>query len=746
MPSASSNSRYLAADLSGAGTNSNNVSVTFLPDIKQQGNYSVTIYTPGCLQDNSCDKRGIVNVTGNYATATGPSNSLSTQIYQTNNYDKYDEIYRGPVDVNSGGFRPSVTLTTLSGQQDSIMLVAQRVQFSLTGNATSSLNGLYEFNPNSMSIDSDFSNSTIDQAGANLDTGAIITSIAVLGNATYVAGNFSDKSAGFDNVFAIGSGNATALPNGGLNAEVSSVLVYEDLLFMGGNFTNTVNGSIPGLNNIVAFNTSSQAWQALGAGVNGPVNTVVGFTVNVTTNTPELCISFNGFFDQLEASGSDKAVSVEGFGVWVPSRQNWLQNLHLQSQAVTGKLSAMTNVTGGAPLLAGSLSAQDMSISDAVALTSDPLRINGLDVGIQPQPAGPQTRKRALSNQNVTGIVTGLFHNSNGVNVTVLGGHFTGTATNGSAIENLAIINNAGNNAGNVSGLAPGLDSDSAFLALATMDNILYAGGTVTGKVNNADVNGLIVFDLGQQSFTYPQPPAFGGDNVAVNAITMPPNKEQVFVGGSFNTAGSLGCPSVCVFENGAWSAPGTGIGGSVSAFMWQGNSKLLVGGNLTVMNNATTLANYDTSSSEWTALNGASGSVPGPITALTSASGDGSRFWVAGKASNNSAFLMKYDGNNFQTVGDVLGKQTTIRGLSVLNLNKDHDSGNNLVSSGMTLLVTGELALPTFGNASAALFNGTTFSPFILSTSGNGPGSISQLFSEKQVSFKNAGMFQVLL
>ncbi|KAL9103424.1 MAG: hypothetical protein Q9163_001526 [Psora crenata] len=731
-PSGKSYSRYLSADLSADSIRPEEVAVVFQPDIKQQANYSVTIYTPGCLQDNSCDRRGIVNVTGNYASSAAPGIPLQTQIYQTNDYDKYDEIYSGPVDVNSGSFRPSVTLTPLLTQTDDITLVAQRVQFTLVGNATSPLNGLYEFDPRSQILDTDTANSTVDGAGASLDRGAVITSMAVLGNATYVAGNFSDKSTGFGNIFAIGNGNWTPLTNGGLNAQVSSMLVYEDMLFLGGNFTNNLNGSVSGLNNIAAFNTTSQTWHALGAGVNGAVNTVVGLTINVTTNTPELCISFNGFFDQLEASGPDRAVSVQGFGLWVPSRQNWLQNLHLPSQAVMGQLSAMTNMTGNGQLLAGTLSAEDISTSDAVALTSDPVRINGLNINIQPQPAGPETRKRAVSNQNVTGIVTGLFYTNNNINVTILGGHFTAAASNGSTIENLAFINNPSNGAETVTGLTSGLDSDSAFLALATADNLLYAGGTITGTVNNADVNGLIVYDLSQNTYSYPQPPALGGsDVVAVNAITVRPNRVQVFVGGSFDTAGSLGCPSVCVFENGAWNQPGSGIGGSVSTFMWQGNDKLLVGGNLTVMDNATFLANYDTSRATWTALIGASGSVPGPVTALTQASGDSSQFWVAGKASNNSAFLMRYDGSNFETVGDVLGNRTTIRGLSVLPLRKDHQ---------MTLLVTGELDLPNFGNASAALFNGTTFSPFILSTSRNGPGSLSQLFSERQVSFEDPG------
>ena len=775
-PSGLSNSEYLTADLVGTNVTTQGVSVVFEPDIKQKGNYSVTIFTPGCLQDNSCASRGIANVTGNFTATSAPGIPLSMMVYQTNNYDKYDQVYQGPVDLNSDGFRPTVTLTP--GQNSSMTLVAQRVQFTLK-NSTGGLNGLFEFDPNSNTIDTDFSNSPVDQAGMNLDLGAIVTSIAVLNDVTYVGGNFSDSSNGFENVFSIGPGNATALPNGGLNAEVSTIATYEDLLFIGGNFTNTMNGSVAGLNNVAIYNTTSRTWQALGAGVNGPVDTIVSLEVNVTTNKPETCITVNGFFDQLIASGSNNNVSVNGFGIWVPSRQNWLQNLHLQSQAISGQLSASTNVTNSTPLLSGTLSSQDMSAEDAVSLTSNPLAVNALNVGIQPQQIGPLTRKRAISGQNVSGVVTGLFHAPLPLNVTILGGHFTATASNGSMIDNLAFLNNTGG-ASTITGLPMGLDPDSSFLALETSGSVLYAGGSITGTVNGGSVNGLVVYDLGQADFSYPQPSAFGGSDVAVNAITVRPNNNaQVFVGGSFDTGGSLSCPGVCIFQNGAWSQPGSGIGGSASAFMWQGNDQLLVGGNLTVNNNATYLATYDAAKTQWSALSGAASNVsgpasnvpgppsnvsgpasnvpgppsnapgspsnvPGPVTALSPANSGGTEFWVAGKSANGSAFLMKYDGSQFRTIGNVLGDPTTILGLSVLSLSKPH-AQNELVSPDMTLLVTGSLNLPTFGNVSAALFNGTTFSPFILSSSGNSPGSMSQLFSEKTVNFKSSGIFMLL-
>lgn len=741
-PSLDSTSEYLTANLTGPNVSTDGVSVVFEPDIKQKGNYTVTIFTPGCLADKSCDLRGIVNITGNYATASAPGLPLQTQIYQTNDYDKYDQIYSGPVDVNSDGFRPTVTLAPLVGQKDNITIVAQRVQFNLTGNSTGGLNGLYEFDPNSNTIDTTFSNSTFDQAGMDLDPGATVTTMAVLNGVTFVGGNFTDTSTGFQNIFSIGTGNSTSLANGGLNAEVSSLITYNNLLYVGGNFTNTLNGSVTGLNNVATFDPTTNVWQALGAGVSGAVSNIVSLEVNVTIDKPETCITVNGFFNQLNGWDSYPPVNVSGFGIWVPSRQNWLQNLHLPSQAITGQLTAMTNVTKPNTtefaLLAGVLSSKDMSSQDAVYLKSNPTTIQSLNVGIQPQPIGPVTRKRALSGQDVTGAVAGLFHAASSLNVTVLGGHFTATSSNGSMINNLVILNGT-----TITGLSPGLDSDSSFSALAASDTILYAGGTVTGNVNNAAVNGLVFYDLGLAAYSYPQPPAFGGDNVAVNAITVRPNKSpaQVYVGGSFDTAGSLGCPSVCVFENGAWNPPGSGLTGSVTSLTWQGTNKLLAGGNLTVSNNATSLATYDTTRSQWTAVSGAAESVPGPVTALAPANLDASSFWVAGQSKNNSAFLVKYDGgsNSYSPVTEGLGPQTTIQGLSVLQLTKGHTQ-NNLMPNNMVLLVTGQLNLTGFGNASAALFNGTTFTPFILATSGNNPGSLSQLFSENAVKFTSAG------
>ncbi|KAL8872991.1 MAG: hypothetical protein Q9174_001478 [Haloplaca sp. 1 TL-2023] len=735
VPSGQSQSQYLVADLATNDVQSGQASVVFKPNIKQKGNYSVTVYTPGCLQDNSCSSRGIANVTGIFTEGGAPI--PPQQIFQTNDYDKYDQIYYGPVDVNSDSFRSTVTLTPYTQQDKSIALVAQRVRYAPT-NYTGGLNGIFEFDPREGTTLTDFSKSAFDQAGMDLQPDAIVTSLAVIGGISYVGGNLTATNGDYKNIFSITDGNATSLPNGGLNAPIATFQIYGDLLYIGGNFTDTATDSTPGLNNFAAYDTVNQAWVALGSGVRGRVNTIVPIELNVTEDQLETCITVNGDFDQIEAFGSSSAVAVQGFGVWVPSRQDWLQNLNLTTRTITGQLSTATNITDSKPLLAGTISSQGVpGAQDAVSLTSEPLQLNSLGLDIQPEAVTSSKRKRAISGQNVTGAVTGLFHKNGKLNVTVIGGHFTATASNGSTINNLVFINGTGA----ISGIGDELDADSVFLAVNTQADILYAGGTISGNLDNTPVNGLILYDLAAGNFAFPQPPALGGEDVAVNAITTRPESTEVYVAGNFETAGSLGCPSVCVFNNGQWSQPGSGLGGSVAALTWQGNDKLLVGGNITINGNATMLANYDASESQWTPLDDSATALPGPVTALAAASDDASQFWVAGKSSNGSAFLMKYDTSGFHTTSGngELGEQSTIQGLSMLSLREDHDK-SDLVPRGMTLLITGSLEIPDFGNASAALYNGTAFTPFILSTSGNGPGSLSQLFSEKKVTFESSG------
>ncbi|KAI9889556.1 MAG: hypothetical protein M1814_005159 [Vezdaea aestivalis] len=732
-----SNSDYLTADLSGASIDSKSASVVFRPDIRQSGNYSVTVFTPGCIGDGSCASRGVVKITGEMATGTRTTPPIDTEFFQTNNYDKYDEVYRGYVDAASGAFRPTVTLTPGDKQSGALKFVAQRVRFELMS-TTGGLNGLFEFNPNAATVDTDFSASAYNKAGMGFDSGALIKALSTSGQTTFAAGNFSTSD--YNNIVQLDQGIAKSLAKGGLNADVFALLRDGDILYVAGNFTNTSKSGTDDLANVAAYATSSNSWQALGAGLNGRTCDISFLTVNTTAGKSEKVIVFSGGFTQINEFANNRAVPAAGFAIWVPSQKNWLPNIPGPIPYISGYLSAAIDVPNSAPLFAGSIVSQSLSANGAVALSAPSgLALAGWPVKFSPTSTSAPTRKRALQGQNVTGVVAGSFYDRNNRNITILGGHFTARGSNGQDVHNLLFID--GGNSNKASGLDSGLNDDGVILDLAIKQDTLFAGGQISGTAGGANINGLILYDLAGSKYASTQPAPLSGPNVAVNVIAPQPEGSDVYVGGSFDSAGSLGCAALCVYSTSGnqWNPVASGIGGTVEDAIWSGNTKLVIVGNLTANSTtSTSVAVYDTKARTWSIPVGAS-NIPGPISAITAATEDATKWWVAGTNKNGSAFLFKFDGFTWQSAGDKLGPSSIIRGIQVFSLVKQH-SANALVDKQNTLLLTGQLNLTPFGNVSAALFNGTDYIPFALSNSQNAPGSLSSVFSQRSNFFKTGG------
>jgi hypothetical protein len=717
-------SDYLTGYLTSESQVASNPYIAFTPDIEQSGNFSILVYTPGCLGDGSCATRGTVNMTGSMTSGGIP---VSTTITQTNYYDKFDQIYYGYVDVESGSFRPSVTLAPLAGQPLPQTIVAQRVRFDIV-TSSGGLNGLFEYNPNQADIDTDFSNSVIDSAGADLDEGAIVNKVVSYNDDLYVIGRFSGD--GIQNVMKIGS-EATSLPGKGLNSDVQVLYLDGSTLYLGGNFTNTVDDSEDGLNNVGAFDLDNNEWIKLGAGVDGTVWDIVPLTLNITEGNEQNCITINGDFTSVNSYDNYDAFETEGFAVWVPSRNNWLNNIPNADTSVTGKLTTMTPVPGLEwPLYAGHITSQANDISGAAELVgSGSPELQSFGISIQSSPSNANN-KRDTSNATHSGVYTGLFYDDNSQNITILGGHFTATSADGSTIQNLVFIDDSDSNR-RIRG-ADELDSDSTIMAMDSYNNLLFAGGSLTGSVNDNDLNGIIVYDLDTMTIAAPHPPALGGDTVAVNAIATQPDSTNIYVGGDFSEAGSLPCATLCYYDASVqqWNTPGLGLEGTITAMFWSSNSELIIAGDLTVGGNRTTMATYDASENAqtFTSYDGA-GSLPGPISVLTPASSNYDEFWAAGIATNNnSAYLSRYSDGSWVGVGG-LGAGTDIRGLQLMTLTSNHDS-TDAVPGDDILMIVGNINIESYGNASACLFNGTDFEPFILTNKEDGSqGTVSHLF-----------------
>ncbi|CAL5872212.1 uncharacterized protein PFLUO_LOCUS6471 [Penicillium psychrofluorescens] len=724
-------SGYVSASVT--SSDSSDTAVTFVPDIKESGQYNVTLYTPGCDDDGSCGSRGVVQVDVDVSTDSGPLAPVF--IYQTNDDDKYDTIYTGYVDASSNSFRPKVTLKAKPGS-GAQTVVASSVQFvplfntsksdnsSHSGGGTRGLNGLYDYNPNSVKADTThLKQDTINKVGDQLGHSASILSMAESNDVVYVGGNFSDST--FGHVMSINDGKATAMPDGGLNSKVSAMVTLDDVLYVGGLFTNTANGGADGLQYVASYSSSSNSWSPLGAGLNGPVDSIYPIQLNVSTAISGTTIAVSGDFTQISASNSYPAVAVDGFAIWVPSQKAWLQNLNVTQMEFAGHLSAVVSVNNTS-ILAGNVATDGLASSGAVSLQ------NPTDLSLVPLSMHIDDAKSSSSK----GLVNGVYDTSSGRNLTILGGHFIAENTNGSTIENLVFLDGADES---LSGLPQGINSTSTFISMIVSNNTLWAAGNITGSVGSSTIGGLVAYDLTDGVFVSPQPAALNG---VVNTVVTRPGSSDIYVGGDFSTAGVVPCAAVCSYDptQDIWSWPGVNLDGTVLALEWTSSDEMIAIGDLNVDGNKSVVATWSSKNANWASFPGASTSdIPGDITAFTPASEDISTFWLGGTSTNGSAFLLSYDGKNFNSPGSLFSHGTVIRGLEVLPVIQDHDSVSTL-NDDQTLLVMGDLKIPGFGDGSAALFNGTAVTPFILSTQSNGqPGIMSQLFSEKQNPYSNS-------
>ena len=727
--------------------------VTLEPKILQSGNYSIRLFTPGCIADGTCATRGIVQVTTFFNENDEPS---TTELYQTNYFDKYDTIFQGRVQAGSTSFRPRIVINAANGQPSDQTIVAQKVQFMALGidgdttnqhnlATTGALNGLYQYALSNWTSSTNIANVTFDAefdvAGTELGYDASIVGIVSFNGQTFVAGKFSSNQLGLENVMVINDATAASLPSGGLNGPVESMTMFNGTIYLGGQFTGTLNqSSVTGLNNVASYNIASNTWSPLGSGLNGNVTDVVLHAIPTGASSNETVVAVSGQFTQIEGSSP---VNVPGFAIWIPSKGDWAERLGAGAPFVYGSVAAETASNNGTVFVAGAISVWQESRAQGV-LGLGNTNLNSIPLG-SATPTN-STRKRALNapdNSSSTDVVitAGAYYTGNNENITVIAGHFTL-----SAASNLAFIDGKKNNA--ISGLPSGsLFPNASIYALLVNANRLYIGGEFTGTINSSSIEALAFYDFSTSGFATTQPPALTGEGtVLINTLSARPNNNQILVGGRFASAGSLPCPGVCIYDigNSQWLRPGSvSIVGEVSQITFEDENTALVVGNISIGGNNTFVGQYNFQNSVWTSLNVG---VSGPVESILSQ--DSTTLFLAGQNATGTYFG-KWNGQQFQdlstfskifqlTIASGLQPTSRITDMEFLPLSSDH-AGNNVLSSDRVILLMGNIQLPGFGNASAVLYDGSSYQPYILSSKPDGSnGIIYTFFSEHTQSFSH--------
>jgi hypothetical protein len=152
----------------------------------------------------------------------------------------------------------------------------------------------------------------------------------------------------------------------------------------------------------------------------------------------------------------------------------------------------------------------------------------------------------------------------------------------------------------------------------------------------------------------------------------------------------------------------------------WTSPDTLIIAGNFILDGIPLAIAAYNASANQWIPFNSRA-PLEGVVTAMTPAStntsesawsGDRQEFWIAGKSTDNVAFLSKWNGTGWISLTEGYSADSVFHGLELLSRSQNGGE-NDYISQDRYLLLLGDIALPE-GRSSAAILNGSTFQPWI--------------------------------
>ena len=452
--------------------------------------------------------------------------------------------------------------------------------------------------------------------------GAVVAIGATAGTAIYVGGSFTSAGGVSASRIAYWSGTAWSALGAGRNAEVSAIAVSGNNVYAGGSFTgfiarwdistSTWNAMGSGFSDVVKsiaigpgvvyaggpFITSGSttvnrvaawngsAWSALSSGIDGVNNSIsvnaigIGFTGEVFAG---------GNFTTTGSGASVNRVSIFKGGTWSPL--GYGINGVVQSVSVSG---ANVYVAGTFTAI-GSVAAANIARWNGTtwsALGSGlngsvyALSINGTDIyagGAFTTAGGTSANNIARWNGTTwSALGSGVSGGTFGTGVRALsinndnlyvGGFFTSAGgTSANRIARWNITNSTW------SALATGISGGTVpavFVIEASSSNV-YVGGTFTTAGGNA-ANNIAVWN--GSAWSSLGSGVSGGSTPVVFAIAV--TGSTVYAGGDFTAAGSTSANRIAAWNGTTWSALGSGVNNVVYALSLRGNA-LYAGGDFT--------------------------------------------------------------------------------------------------------------------------------------------------------------------
>ncbi|KAF6760017.1 cortical protein marker for cell polarity-domain-containing protein [Ephemerocybe angulata] len=717
---------------------------TWIPYVSAAGNYDINLLVPGCTNFQDCAGRTSVKVVV-FPGEGLPPNVMT--ISQRNTDDATVLIYSGPILPSSPNFVTTVTMSLAddpegNGQGGRYVVVADRVQ--LGNSSTTAVGGQRGFGflewPRASTITADGTSSLPNTSITALDalgfdvlagiggtTGLTSTPLSIAAVAHHSSGTiYLDLPPGASNILAYRNGALSALPDGGLDGAVTSLVLDGDRLFIGGSFRDTkaktANGLLRGL---ALYDVAKNTWTALGAGVNGDVADLglMGGRLQATGNFTEIVSTQTGFGTDAAGIASWDIAS----GSWVSSggftagRLTMVADGSSNNQYVAGNVGAsrkygasgmimLKNGKDGVPQITPIASALGHSAqrtaSTGATTSATPSRrsLHATTSWIARSKAAKLFSRQTPSSTTLAAlppVPASPAPAQDDKELTIVGGNFSFVASGASSLSQAIAIYDP--TSGSLRGLS-GTQLSGTVRAILRDNNKLYVGGEFT--MADTNVNGLAIYDLSTQQWDIsglqPLQAAAGAAPVVRSITKATAGSGNIVVAGSFTQAGSLRCAGVCMLDatSKQWNTLGGGIQGEVASIVYaaEGQNVLFAGGSLALVDN--TAGNVPTVHLQYFLVD------------LEANNGDASNVFAGGH-SGSGPFLTHWDGQKWTHLGTCspqfladctssLVGDTAISHLAMVPLQEDH-AAQGAIQKDRMLLVSGSLTIIPYIVASSS-------------------------------------------
>lgn len=736
-----------------------NAKMILYPDISYSGIYSMIITTPGCIPDNTCDTRSIVNVT----VVDENENILSTElIYQNNNYDKFDYLFYGRIngsDSTNNNDRIRVEISHVGpinpDTENSITVVDKVIsniveldESNTLANSSRSdvfnmkLNGLFEYSLNNFT---NFNQSRVFYMEGNRTI--LNPENDYIGNSSinFLSGSLNSDSI-TDQIRSVqDSGDDRLLILGSFNTNNDITLSNNNLITLNvTSYNSTSNETITEIlkRDLFSFNERAEESTLFGAQFSDRINGVFEYDSQTIFLGDFTVLGVDGTELRDLSNGNSTIDSIENIAIY--SDQQWYGLGNNDSIVFT----QFTNVTiDDTVLFVFSTESEfrtwdylnsswvtdpryDLKINQAVNLNEAQQILGGESFKVMDYYGKDQAfiKDGGFDSYDFevvgerSGIETAFYINDT---VSVLGGNFNTS----SGISEIAFLHD-----GTLSPLSDDIVWDGSNLIhklySGSDQKLLVIGMNGSVSINGNDYSGVIIYNLAENRFELIQPPRLSrddGTSVAVDAIVQYDDGATLLVGGNFDKAGSLDCQGLCTYDlnNTRWNNPsvnstGNSVSGTASDIRFFSTSQVLISGNLTFNNQPVNFVEYDFSGGEFNSqadLNtlGADKKV---TTFIIQEASIKSRVIALG-----DDFISGFDGKKWASIDEeiVFDSETRFTDIKLLDLAKSNNANKeNYFNKNQILMLAGRYELSNYGLVNVALFNGTNWIPYIYSVDFN--------------------------